>query len=192
MIKNKKSLWREYLRENCLDSYRDYRRINNKIVTVVRNLRKEFERGVVNSGPKSFYSYIRQQLSSTVSVPPSLKDDNNSITNDQEKVANIFAKQFEKSFVVEPPNTVIPTMQMPRVINAIESVTISPDIVCKTLKTFSDTTSMGPDSLPSILLKQCSNILSHQLAHIMNVSLKTGTLPQEWKEAHVTPIYKKR
>ncbi|XP_063542119.1 uncharacterized protein LOC134750819 [Cydia strobilella] len=190
-VENKLKLWKEYKSNGCEKSYKAYRTENNKLVTLVRKLRAEFERGVVNCGPKSFYSYIRKQLSSEVSVPPSLRDEKGDITNDQKVVAELFADQFEKSFVREPAHMDIPDVQMPRVENSIESVCFTPGNVAKTLATFSDSTSMGPDTLPSIFLKKCSSVLVHELAYIMNLSLKNGTLPRDWKEAHVTPIYKK-
>ncbi|XP_063359929.1 uncharacterized protein LOC134649145 [Cydia amplana] len=190
-VENKLKLWKEYKLNGCEKSYKAYRTENNKLVTLVRKLRAEFERGVVNCGPKSFYSYIRKQLSSEVSVPPSLRDEKGDITNDQKVVAELFAHQFEKSFVSESAHTNIPDVQMPRVENSIESVCFTSENVAKTLATFSDSTSMGPDTLPSVFLKKCSSVLVHELAFIMNLSLKNGTLPRDWKEAHVTPIYKK-
>ena len=50
---------------------------------------------------------------------------------------------------------------------------------------------MGPDSIHPLLLKE----LAHELAPIVYLlfrrSLDTGIVPDDWKLAHVTPIYKK-
>lgn len=49
----------------------------------------------------------------------------------------------------------------------------------------------GPDSLPSIVLKQCAPQLARPLYIIFNKSLSTGVFPLVWKVAHITPIHKK-
>ncbi|XP_057299399.1 uncharacterized protein LOC130630019 [Hydractinia symbiolongicarpus] len=48
----------------------------------------------------------------------------------------------------------------------------------------------GWDNLPPGILKDAATVLSGPLAHIINLSLQTATVPTEWKIAKVTPIYK--
>ena len=50
---------------------------------------------------------------------------------------------------------------------------------------------MGPDKIPSIILKELSEELSFPLQLIMNKSLADGIVPDKWKTAEVTAIYKK-
>ena len=51
--------------------------------------------------------------------------------------------------------------------------------------------SPGPDGLHPRVLKELSNEISKPLAIIMQKSLDEHTLPQNWKDAHVSPIFKK-
>lgn len=191
MIEEKKILWALYRLNKSNASYTSYRKLNNKIVATVRQERQAFEANIVKTGPKAFYGYIRRQLSSKVSVPPALRvDDTSDIVTDHSAVANIFAKQFKKSYVQEHDG-LFPRILLPRVLNSIESIEFEPYEILKVLRSFKDTTSMGPDEIPTIFLKECATELSEQLSHIMTVSFKSGRLPQDWKEAVVTPIYKK-
>ena len=48
----------------------------------------------------------------------------------------------------------------------------------------------GTDSLPPNLLKDCANAIANPISHIINLSLKSGTVPSAWKSAKVTPIFK--
>ena len=48
----------------------------------------------------------------------------------------------------------------------------------------------GTDGLPACMIKDVASVISSPLSYIVNLSLKTGTIPAEWKEARVTPIYK--
>ena len=49
----------------------------------------------------------------------------------------------------------------------------------------------GPDMIPARLLKECSEELSPLLTIIFNKSLWTGTVPDDWKSANVSAIFKK-
>ena len=46
------------------------------------------------------------------------------------------------------------------------------------------------DKIPSKLLKDCASEISSPLTHIINLSLKTSTVPSDWKIAKVIPLFK--
>ena len=49
----------------------------------------------------------------------------------------------------------------------------------------------GPESIPNIVLKTCSTQLAPAITHIFNLSVNTGVLPEDWRNANITPIFKK-
>ena len=51
--------------------------------------------------------------------------------------------------------------------------------------------SPGPDGLHPRVLNELSNEISKPLPIIMQKSLDEHTLPQSWKYAHVSPMFKK-
>ena len=51
--------------------------------------------------------------------------------------------------------------------------------------------SMGPDGFHPKLLRECADELSEPLSIIYALSYEEGSLPQDWKQANVTPIFKK-
>ncbi|KAI5637575.1 endonuclease-reverse transcriptase domain-containing protein [Phthorimaea operculella] len=176
MTQEKAILWNIYITDKTNTSaYKKYRRVNNKIVSLARSTRVKYEREIVKNGPKSFHAYVRQQITSKVSVPPSLKNENTlEITSNQTEVANLFAEQFEKSYVREPDNISIPKLCVPRVQNSIETIKFTPDLVTKYIKTFDDNTAMGPDNIPAILLKKCAPALpkAHYERHNYRICIK--------------------
>ena len=51
--------------------------------------------------------------------------------------------------------------------------------------------SYGPDKIHPMLLKELSDFITEALAINMNSSLRSGILLDDWKQALVSPIYKK-
>lgn len=49
----------------------------------------------------------------------------------------------------------------------------------------------GPDRLHPKILKECANELANSLCLMFNKSLRLGKRPSEWKQANITPVFKK-
>ena len=49
----------------------------------------------------------------------------------------------------------------------------------------------GPDGLSARVLKECSSEIAPILALIYNETLAQGTVPDDWRQANVAPIFKK-
>ena len=73
----------------------------------------------------------------------------------------------------------------------LESISVSTEDVNSVLSTLSTDKATGPDEISARLLKECENEIAPSLTALFNKSLSLGKVPQEWKEANVTPIHKK-
>ena len=62
--------------------------------------------------------------------------------------------------------------------------------MCKQLRGLKTSKAHGVDGIPARLLKVAARELALPIATIFNYSLSTGTIPAEWKQARVTPIFK--
>ena len=49
----------------------------------------------------------------------------------------------------------------------------------------------GDDGVPTRLLRLTAKGIAPHIHHLFKLSLKNGQLPQKWKQATVTPVYKK-
>ena len=58
------------------------------------------------------------------------------------------------------------------------------------LKSLKRNKATGVDNIPTNLLKDSASEISRPLSHIINLSLRTGIVPNEWKIARLTPIHK--
>ena len=73
----------------------------------------------------------------------------------------------------------------------IEIIAISIEGVEKLLDKINIHKASGPDKVQNIILKTCSKEISPALANIFQQSLDTGTLPNDWRNANISPILKK-
>ena len=70
-------------------------------------------------------------------------------------------------------------------------VKISPNIVHKKLLDINPNKSPGPEGWPLLALKETAEQICTPLSILFTKSLESGILPQDWKSAQVTPIFKK-
>ena len=70
-------------------------------------------------------------------------------------------------------------------------ITVDPEGVASLLDRLNVHKASGPDGLNSRVLKECSNEISPILALIYNKSLARGDVPDEWRQANVSPVFKK-
>ena len=50
----------------------------------------------------------------------------------------------------------------------------------------------GPDEISAHMIKLCANELCEPLRIIFQNIIDTGIFPDQWKEANVTPVHKKK
>ncbi len=68
---------------------------------------------------------------------------------------------------------------------------ITEQFVAKFLSKLDIKKSTGLDNLGANILKMTSLYITHTITHICNLSIKTNTFPDVWKEAKIIPLFKK-
>ena len=75
--------------------------------------------------------------------------------------------------------------------SSMGDITVDPKGVTKLLDGLNVHKASGPDGLNARVLTECSNEISPILALIYNESLARGEVPDEWRQANVSPVFKK-
>ena len=74
--------------------------------------------------------------------------------------------------------------------NDLIFTSVSVTTVLKVIKNLKNGKSPGPDRISTSLIKDAADLIFKPLAMIYNYSMETGTTPDFWKLARVTPIFK--
>ena len=73
----------------------------------------------------------------------------------------------------------------------MDEITVYPKGVLKLLNSLNIHKTPGPDGLSARVLKECSSEIAPILTLIHNESLAQGTVPDDWRQANVAPVFMK-
>ena len=111
------------------------------------------------------------------------------ITNSIGKI-EILSKQFESVFTAEDTSSIPDTGTSPY--TSIPDIDITLNGVRNLLLKSNVNKSAGPDNIHAAFLKNTAFESAPILTHLFKQSLRNGIVPVSWKQANVTPVYKKR
>jgi len=136
---------------------------------------------------KKFWKHVKSLKKDRTGTAP-LKD-NGLLYSDAKSKADILNRQYQSVFSHEDLNNIPEPDDIER--PAMSEITVGEEGVFKMLSKVKENKASGPDQLPSKILKIAAKPLSRCLTLIFNASLVSGTLPQDWCTANITPVFKK-
>ena len=139
--------------------------------------------------PKVFWSYIKSKSKTRDKICDLMQEDGELTSNNKEK-AEVLNKFFSSVFTREKTDNV-PVMPDRQFENILDNITITPEEVLKKLFNLNPSKAAGPDGLHCKLLYELRDFLCEPLARFFNRSLQDGEVPDQWRQAHVSPIFKK-
>ena len=99
--------------------------------------------------------------------------------------------QFKSVFTIEKDSNKMPDVPHGHITN-LEHFIITTEGVQKLLKRVNPAKAVGPDGIPNTVLKTCADtIIAPALTQIFQLSIDTGDLPNDWRNANIAPVYKK-
>ena len=87
--------------------------------------------------------------------------------------------------------TNIPEPEKEQVQSRMKEIRVSQGEIKKKIQKLRKEAAAGPDGIKPRLLQQLQDSILLPLEMLFNRSLETGEIPQEWRTAKVTPIFKK-
>jgi hypothetical protein len=190
MLKKKSKLYKTAKKSN---SWGDFKKYQKQCQKQFRKAEWDYVNNIIGEGfdsnnSKPFWNYIKSKKQDNIGVAP-LKLDGNLVTDSKGK-ANILINQFKSVFTIEKDSNKMPDVPHGHITN-LEHFIITTEGVQKLLKRVNPAKAVGPDGIPNIVLKTCADTIAPALTQIFQLSIDTGDLPNDWRNANIAPVYKK-
>ena len=191
-IKKKHRAWRRYLETKEGRQYQEYARIRNQVRRECRKAVRQYEKLIAEkakANPKGFWKYVNSKLKNKEKISELDSTQGRAVT-DREKAEEL--DKFYKEVFTEENISAIPSFNEIRVDRPLTSIQITEDAVLEQLQELNISKSQGPDKIsPRFLSDMCHEVVK-PLKIIFEKSLNEEVLPEDWKGANITPIYKNK
>lgn len=191
-VKKKKLAFQRYLSTRDGEDYLAYVKVRNQAKREIRRAIMTYEGEIakqVKRNPKAFFKYANSKCKTRATVAE-LENDNGEVTKDDNEAAEVLNKFFSTVFTVED-KAKLPTGEERSISSLLEDITFTQQDVKHILSQLKANKSPGPDEIHPNVLKEGCVELAKPLYMLFRKSLDEGTVPDPWREGHVTPIYKK-
>ena len=190
MIRKKRRLWNHYKTTKDYEHYTAYISVQKTVAKIIRSAKKKLERKLAKNfknSPRQFYAHLNKNIKTRTQVGP-LKDQDRLVT-DTSEMCDKFNNFFTSVFTIEG-DTDIPLLD-PLCENTLTSFTMINEDIEKKIERLKPSSAPGPDKFGPRVLIGIKSEISIPLCLIFNKSLKSGEVPDDWKCANVTPVFKK-
>ena len=157
----------------------------------IRNAKRKMEKNLANAketSTKTFANYIKSKSKTVTSIGP-LKNSSGSLISSEKEIAEILNRFFASVFTKEDISN-IPVRESETDVR-LENVVFTTNKIRDKIKGLKPNSAPGPDSITVSLLQAVREELLAPLLIIYEKTLSSGIVPKDWKEATVTPIFKK-
>jgi len=188
-IERKSKVFRKYKRHD----HPAVKAANSTAVRELKRAKHNFEKKLaqnIKQDSKSFFAYVRSKAKSKTQAGALLSERNDMLNSDKD-IAERFNQYFSSVFTSEDLSNI------PTPVTVLDGLVQCTDLqfdvntVTKALLKLRPDKSMGPDGLAPRLLLETKELISYPLCLLFRKSLDETSIPDDWKQATVTPIFKK-
>lgn len=194
-------LFKSAVTTKCPDLWSEYKKIRNEVTRALRNAKASYFSDMFNEVKNSaaYWNLINKATNPKVrkNIGPLKRDDKSLALDDKEKAGllnSYFATIGEKLANSLPPtvntqHSVIDTesIEVPQ----ISEFLISKNAVRHKVSTLKAKKSSGPDTIQPKLLRLAGDAIIPALIALYQHSIECETVYSTWKQARITPIFKK-
>ena len=185
--------WRK-AKGNKKEAREAYKKFHHQVSIDLRKARNNYVAGILTEGlerksQKPFWRYIKSQRTESTGVAP-LKD-KGIIHSEPLKKSQILANQFASVFTDDTKDVNSTTTLQGPSIPSMPDIVFSVNGVESLLKGVDPKKASGPDTIPCTLLNKLHHELAPCYTLLFQTSYDTGVVPEIWRTAWVSPVFKK-
>ena len=170
--------------------------MENNVTSSLRKSKKEYFKSLADKLKSSslvtsdYWKTLKSFIKPSVDTSISPKFHNGSYISDSSDKAKLLNDLFVSQTSLDDSTATLPNTDLPAN-NTLHNVIIIVEEVRSVLQTLTLEKSSGPDNINNRILKEIVNPISKPLSDLFNYSLSRGIFPDVWKQANVSPQYKK-
>ena len=194
-IKTKDEAYKLARKSSLPEDWEKFRVQQRRTKGLIRKGKIDYERklaGNIKTDCKSFYRYVKRKRLVKTNVGP-LQSETGELIMGNKDMADQLNNYFGSVFTKEDINN-LPEIAGDRGSNEMEELSeiqVSREVVLGKLNGLKADKSPGPDSLHPRVLKEVATEIVDALVIIFQNSLDSGVVPEDWRVANVTPLFKK-
>ena len=168
-----------------------FKNATDKLTDHVTNREKTREQKIAKEkNPKKFFAYINKRLKTRTGVGP-LTGDGHTHYNEN-SITEIMSKHFKTVYTAEDTSSIPNLPKQNLITRPLNTITINEVKVKQALETMNPNKSTGPDGITSRIMKETAECSSKIITKLIQRSIDTGEIPEDWKTAIISPILKKK
>lgn len=174
------------------DNYDKYKNSRNIVTSELRKAKYMYEKDLtakIKTDNKLFWGYVRSKTK-TKSAVSNLTNSLGELSKNDQETADILNDFFASVFELEGDGP-IPDFDTRQYNQELNHILVTEEHIKKAINKIKQSKSQGPDNIHPKFLKETQSSIKRPLQIIFQKSIDESTLPEVWKEANVTPIFKK-
>lgn len=154
----------------------------------------KYENDIANESkvnPKKLWKYVKSKTKVKTAISPLNNKKTGKLTENEKEQAEVLANQFASVMVEEPEGDVprIPNKELKT--PPLDSITVTEEMVLRKLNSLDTSKSPGPDEIHPRVLKEVAASIAPALTILYNNTLKSHNVPDDWRTALITALFKK-
>ena len=191
-IEKKRAAWKIWKENGTRRNKEDYKKKVTETKKKIRNKKNAYEKKVAKcrkEDSKIYYAFINRSRKTRTKIGPLKDGDKEQITDPREQ-AEVLNNYLASVFTISGGN--IPQAEEYGGEEVLADIKIEQETVKTIIENLKEQSACGPDGIPTRVLKELKEEVTGPLTILFQKSIDTGKIPDDWREANVTPIYKQK